>query len=154
MGALGKRRGCGTVASFRIGPDSLYRARSPEPPKRPRRSTVAGPSGDHLQCSIPGPPRKLGYRLKHARLCRSAAQPPDPEISALRGCARRAPGALRGFRLRLGHVKYPSMPARLAQENSRTRQPPPVSWGSREVLKFQTRAEPCRPQNRPNLLSV
>ena len=38
-------------------------------------------------------------RLKQARLCRSAARPPDPGISALRGCGRFAPAALWWVRL-------------------------------------------------------
>ena len=48
--------------------------------------------------SVSGPPRKLAS-LKHARLCRSAAQPPDPEISALQGCGTRSVGGLWGFGL-------------------------------------------------------
>ncbi len=33
-------------------------------------------------------------RLKQARLCRSALRPPDPEVSVLRGCGRRASAAV------------------------------------------------------------
>ena len=69
-----------------------------EPLHRGWRSTAAGPSGNHLQYSIPGPPRKLAA-LKQARLCRSALRPPNPEISVLQGCGRRAPAAVRGLGL-------------------------------------------------------
>jgi hypothetical protein len=90
----------------------------PDPPQRVLRSTAAGPSVDHLQCSIPGPPRKLAA-LKQARLCRSATRPPDPGIFALRGCGRFASAALRWVRLVHNHAsKFALNLARFFFENT------------------------------------
>ena len=55
-----------------------------------RGAMIAGPLGDHLQYSPPGPPPKLAA-LKHGRLSRAAVRPPDPDACVLRGSDRRAP---------------------------------------------------------------
>ena len=58
----------------------------PEPPHRVLRSTAAGPSGDHLQYSIPGPPRELASLKQHAALSvrYAAPRPWDFRASRLR----------------------------------------------------------------------
>jgi hypothetical protein len=80
--------------------DLFVAQRPPVPPQRPLhaqpqalRATI---------CSAQSQGRRVNsLRSNSTQLCRSAAQPPDPEISALRGCDRRVQGALRGFRLGL-----------------------------------------------------
>ena len=106
---------------------------------------VAGPSGDHLQCSTSGPLRKLAFGSNSAQLCRSAARPPDPEVSALRGCDPFAPAVLRGFRRPARHSGSTYHPRSLPRP-TRQRQRSRRSWRRRNQLAPPKYLESRRPQ--------